>query len=417
MSAVPLGELYRSEYGRVLATVIRLVGDFGVAEDAVQDAFESALRKWSEVGIPRNPRSWLISAAKFRAIDRLRRRGRLQAIGEELRRDAAREADVPDGPDDAIPDERLRLVFTCCHPALAADAQVALALRALCGLSTDEIARAFLVPRATMAQRLVRAKRKIREAGIPYEVPPPDRLAERLETVATATYLVFNEGYAATGGEQWIRADLCREAIRLARILALLLPEEPEVLGLLGLMLLHDARRGARTSASGGIVALEEQDRSLWDRGQIGEGLDCCARANAVPEPGPYALQAAIAAEHARTFAPDETDWSRIAALYADLMAIRPSPVVELNRAVAVSMADGYEAGLRLVAELKQARELERYAPLWTTEAELLRRMERYAEAQPSYRRALELVTSGPEREFLERRLEEVDRKENGKTK
>jgi RNA polymerase sigma-70 factor (ECF subfamily) len=353
----------------------------------------------------------VISTARHKALDVLRRAGRFAVIRDELGRMAERNAelDMPDPSDAAIPDERLRLIFTCCHPALALEAQVALSLRTLCGLSTDEIARAFLVPSPTMAQRLVRAKRKIADARIPYEVPPPELLAERLDAAMAVVYLVFNEGYAASAGDALVRADLSREAIRLGRLLVEQLPAASEPRGLLALMLLHDARRAARTTRGGELVPLEEQDRALFDRAQIDEGLALAAAAMAAPAPGPYALQAAIAAEHARARSAEETDWRAIARHYGALARLRPSPVVELNRAVAVGMADGPAAGLALVAGLERRGELSGYTLLFATEADLLRRLGRFQEAARAYRRALELVATGPERRYLERRLAEME--------
>lgn len=406
-----LDTFYRDEFGRVLATVIRLIGDFHVAEDAVQEAFANAFEHWPHEGWPRSPRAWLVSTARNKAIDVLRRAGRLAKIRRELKI-LSDEVDAGEPQSDAaIPDERLRLIFTCCHPAIAPEAQVALSLRTLCGLSTEEIARAFLVAAPTMAQRLVRAKGKIRDAGIPYEVPPADLLPERLETVMTVVYLVFNEGYAASSGDLLVRADLCGEAIRLARILCALLPEEMELRGLLALMLLSDARRPARTSATGDLILLDEQDRSLWNRRQIAEGLPLASSALSDPTPGPYAIQAAISAEHARASHAHDTDWRRIVSLYDRLLGVRPTSIVELNRAAAVAMAYGAEAGLDLVAALVGRGELEGYYLLWSTQADLLRRSMRFDEAAQAYRRALDLVTTAPERRFLERRLAEISRR------
>ncbi len=398
----------------MLATVIRLVGDFHVAEEAVQEAFAVALERWPREGRPRNPRAWVVSTARHKAIDALRRAGRLEAIRSELGRTeegVGRELEAGGDSDAAIPDERLRLIFTCCHPALALEAQVALALRTLCGLSTDEIARAFLVAPPTLAQRLVRAKRKISEARIPYEVPPPHLLPERLEAVMAVVYLVFNEGYSASAGDALLRGDLSREAIRLGRLLVDRLSAASEPRGLLALMLLHDARRDTRTTPAGELVLLEELDRTRWDRAQMEEGVALAAAALAAAAPGPYALQAAIAAEHARARRADETDWRAIARHYEALARVRPSPVVELNRAVAVGMADGPAAGLALVADLERRGELPGYYLLFATEADLLRRLGRLRDAARAYRRALDLVATGPERRFLERRLADVERR------
>jgi len=406
---------YRAEHGRILATVIRLLGgDFALAEEAVQEAFAAALGQWAAEGWPDNPRAWVIASARHKAIDALRRAGRLRDITAELAREAPAATDPPaEAMHDAIPDDRLRLVFTCCHPALALDAQVALALRTLCGLSTDEIARAFLIAPATLAQRLVRAKRKIAEAGIPYVVPPPRALPERLEAVLAVIYLVFNEGYSASAGADLVRADLCAEAIRLARLVCELLPalsgaqsDFPEARGLLALMLLHDARRAARTDDAGELVLLDDQDRGRWNRDQIAAGLALVSRS--ADADGPYALQAAIAAEHVRGPSPAHTDWSRIVALYDRLLALRPSPIVALNRAVAVGMADGPAAGLTALGPLRSDGELDGYHLFWAAEADLLRRLGRSGEAADAYRRALALVGSEPERRFLQRRLREV---------
>jgi RNA polymerase sigma-70 factor (ECF subfamily) len=389
--------------------VIKLVRDFDVAEEAVSAAFAVALEKWPQGGAPANPRAWVVAAARNKAIDVMRRTTRFAAIRTELEHTLQSSAE-PELPDEAIPDERLRLICTCCHPALALESQVALALRTLCGLSTDEIARAFLVATPTLAQRLVRAKRKIAEARIPYEVPPPELLPERLEAVMAVVYLVFNEGYSASKGDALVRADLAQEAIRLGRLLVLLLPDAPEPRGLLALMLLHDARRATRTDADGELVLLEDQDRSRWDRAQIAEGLALAGGALAAAPACAYALQATIAGEHARAPSAEKTDWRAIAARYDALAQVRPGPVIELNRAIAVAMADGPAAGLALVADLERRGDLEHYYLLWATEADLLRRLERFPEAARSYRRALERVGTEPERRYLERRLAEVER-------
>ena len=410
MEAESFDKFYREEFGRILATVIRSIGDFELAEDAVQEAFAAAIEQWPRDGTPDNPRAWIVGVARNKAIDRIRRHSRFAERSDEVRRmiESEHEESVTSMSDSAVPDERLSLIFTCCHPSLAPEAQIALSLRTLCGLSTEEIARAFLVPSVTMAQRLVRAKRKIAAAKIPYETPPRDRLAERLEAVMSVIYLVFNEGYTATAGSELIRRDLASEAIRLARILVELMPDEPEPRGLLAMMLLHDSRRDARVDENGEMVLLDDQDRSRWHRGQIEEGLRQSASAFNVPSPGPYAVQGAIAAEHSRASSPAQTDWARIAELYAILLRRRPNPVVELNRAVAIAMAQGPEAGLDLIAEIESRGELNDYYLMWSTKAELLRRMSRFIDAQGCYRRALELVGSEPERNFLKRRLSEV---------
>jgi RNA polymerase sigma-70 factor (ECF subfamily) len=403
-------KFYREEFGRILASVIRAIGDFELAEDAVQEAFAAALEQWPKDGMPDNPRAWIIGVARNKAIDRIRRQSRFAERSDEVRRmiESEHESSISPMPDSAVPDERLSLIFTCCHPALAQEAQIALSLRTLCGLSTEEIARAFLVPVVTMAQRLVRAKRKIAAAKIPYETPPRERLAERLDAVMSVIYLVFNEGYTATAGSELIRRDLTAEAIRLARMLVELMPDEPEPRGLLATMLLHDSRRDARVDDKGEMVLLDDQDRARWNRAQIDEGLMQSAASFNVPSPGPYAIQGAIAAEHSRASTPAQTNWARIAQLYATLLRLRPNPVVELNRAVAVAMAQGPQAGLKLIEEIEARGELNDYYLMWSTKADFLRRTNRFADAHRYYRRALELVGSDPERNFLKRRLAEV---------
>jgi len=398
---VNLGELHRREYGRILATLIRAVGDFDLAEDALQDAFEAALAQWPGEGPPQNPVAWLIATARHKAIDRLRRRALVAGKRDELAALLAQpEEDAP------VPLDSLRLIFTCCHPALAPEAQVALTLRTICGLDTEEIARAFLVPVPTLAQRLVRAKAKIKHAGIPYEVPGDRMLPDRVDAVLAVVYLVFNEGYSASFGPGLVRADLCAEAIRLGRLLVELLPAEREPRGLLALMLLHDARRATRTDEEGELVLLEDQDRARWDRGKIAEGSALVEQALRGGPPGAYALQAAIAALHAEAPSAHDTDWRQIAALYGVLASVHPSPVVELNRAVAVAMADGVERGLALLDTIH----LPGYHLLPAARADLLRRLDRRAEAAAAYREALTLVTNEAERRFLERRLAEVTR-------
>ncbi len=400
--------LYREERPRALATLIRLLGDFDLAEEALQEAFAAALDQWPAAGVPRNPRAWLVSTGRHKAIDRLRRAKSFAAKRAEIAYLSDRAAPAPDVPEEPFTDDLVRLIFTCCHPALALEAQVALTLKTLCGLSVEEIARAFLVSPATMAQRLVRAKGKIRAARIPYEVPGSDRLAERLDGVLRVVYLVFNEGYAATSGDALVRRELCREAIRLGRLLRALLPGSSEVAGLLALMLLHDSRRAARLDAAGELVTLEEQDRSLWDRGQIAEGQTLAEAALRRGGAGFYALQAAIAALHAQGTRAEDTDWPQIAALYALLLRLHPSPVVALNHAAAVAMGERLERGLRLIEELEASGELEAYHLLPAAKADILRRLGRRPEAAAAYERALQLVTHDAERRYLQRRLREV---------
>jgi len=401
-------ELVRREGPRILAGLIgRLGGDFGLAEDSLQDAYERALASWPAAGIPDRPAAWLTTVATHCAIDRLRRSGRNADDADVILEQLA--VEEPDADDDGgLPDERLRLLFTCCHPAIAVPAQMALALRTLCGLSTREIARAFLEPEATSAQRLVRAKRKIAEAGIPYVVPSHDELPDRLAGVLAAIYLMFNEGYSATEGESLTRPDLSAEAIRLARLLVQLLPGEPEALGVLALMLLHDSRRDTRVGADGALVPLEEQNRSRWDRAKIAEGLGALDRAIAMRRRGPYQLQAAIAALHAKAQTAASTDWRQIVALYAALHAMMPTAIVELNAAAAVAMVAGPEEGLAWLARVEAGGELGDYHLLPAARADLLRRAGRGREAEMHYRRAIELARNPAERLYLERRRREV---------
>jgi RNA polymerase sigma-70 factor (ECF subfamily) len=400
--------IYRAESRRVFATLVRVLGDFDLAEEALAEAFAAAVNQWPREGVPANPRAWLVSAGRFKAIDAIRRRARQDAsLGELAERLNSRNLAAAEPDDDRVEDDRLRLIFTCCHPAIAAEAQVALTLREVCGLTTEEIASAFLVGPPTLAQRIVRAKAKIRDARIPYQVPAREDLPERLDSVLQVVYLVFNEGYAASSGESLTRPDLSGEAIRLGRLLAELLPE-PEAIGLLALMLLHESRRAARTSATGEIVLLEEQDRSLWERAQIAEGTALVERALASGAIGPYSVQAAISATHAAAPSAEATDWARIVGWYDVLMRASPSPVVELNRAVAVAMRDGPSTGLALVDAILSRGELAAYHLAHAARADLCRRLGRAAEARVSYQQALELARQEPERRFLLRRLAEL---------
>jgi RNA polymerase sigma-70 factor (ECF subfamily) len=403
--------LYRSDWGRIVATLIGLIGDFDLAEESAQEAFAAAVDQWPVSGVPEFPRAWIIQTARHKAIDRIRRNARFEEKVESyVNSGLVQTIEVPDYDSNEIPDDRLRLIFTCCHPALAPEAQVALTLRTLCGLETDEIARSFLVPSVTMAQRLVRAKRKIRDAGIPYRVPETTDMSARIEAVLTVIYLVFNEGYAATRVGPLVRTDLCAEAIRLGRLVrSLMMPQPPaEVTGLVALMLLHDARREARVDDAGDIIVLEEQDRSRWDRRQIAEALPLVGEAFR-GGPGPFALQAAIAAVHCQARRPEETDWPQIVRLYDLLERVQPSPIVSLNRAVAVAMAEGVQAGLDLIDQLAATDDLANYHLLHAARADLLRRLGSADESAKSYQRALALVTNDAERRFLERRLREVN--------
>ena len=404
--------LYRSESGRVLATLVRLLGDLDLAEEAMHEAFAAALEFWSQTGIPDKPRPWLISTARFKAIDVIRRRARFDGAQRDLV--AHMESRVNDAPggneetgDEEIEDDRLRLIFTCCHPALPPEGQVALTLREICGLTTEEIARAFLVTPATLAQRIVRAKAKIRETPIPYEVPTPQELPERLDAVLQVVYLVFNEGYSAAAGAEVTRAEITGEAIRLGRLLAGLQPE-PEVNGLLALMLLQESRRAARTSPAGELILLEHQNRALWNREQIAEGVGLVEKALSSRRFGPYTLQAAIAAVHAEAESTAATDWRQIVALYNQLVRIQPSPVAYLNRAVAIAMCDGPEAGLKHIDAVLEHGELANYYLAHSSRAELYRRLGRTAEARASYERALALTQQEPERQFLQERIRQL---------
>jgi RNA polymerase sigma-70 factor (ECF subfamily) len=399
--------VYRDESRRVLATLIRLLGDFDLAEEALHEAFRAALEQWSRDGVPANPRAWLVSAGRFKAIDAIRRRARFESLDDVPEPVDAALPDPAEWERESVEDDRLRLIFTCCHPALAPDAQVALTLREVCGLTTEEIARAFLTPAPTLAQRIVRAKAKIRDARIPYQVPAAAELPDRLDAVLRVIYLVFNEGYAASSGASLTRHDLTGEAIRLARLLVGLLPE-PEAIGLLALMLLHESRRDARISPTGDLVLLEDQDRSLWNRDYITEGSALVGRALASREVGPYTLQAAISAVHAQAPRAAATDWARIVVLYDLLVRAAPSPVVELNRAVAVAMRDGPSAGLALIDAILGRGDLEKYHLAHAARADLCRRLGMTGDARASYERALALTHQEPEQRFLRRRLAEL---------
>jgi RNA polymerase sigma-70 factor (ECF subfamily) len=400
--------VYRSESRQVLATLIRLLGDFETAEEALHDAFAVAVEQWARDGVPANPRAWLVSTGRFKAIDGMRRRARFDASLMELAKQLEQStSDAEEWNEESVEDDRLRLIFTCCHPALAPEAQVAMTLREVCGLTTEEIARLFLTKPATVAQRIVRAKAKIRDARIPYQVPSEADLADRLDAVLRVVYLVFNEGYSASSGGSLTRHDLSAEAIRLGRLLIELLPE-PEAMGLLALMLLHDSRRATRMSPTGDLILLENQDRALWNRGQITEGVSLVARALSAGQVGPYTIQAAIAAAHAQAPSSATTDWTQIVSLYDLLMRAEPSPVVELNRSVAVAMRDGPAAGLSLIDAILARGELGKYHLAYAARADLCRRLGQTVEARASYERALSLTQQEPERRFLERRLSEL---------
>jgi RNA polymerase sigma-70 factor (ECF subfamily) len=403
-----LEAVYRIESRHVLATLIRLLGDFDLAEEALHDAFRAALEQWPRNGVPANPCAWLVSAGRFKAIDNVRRNARFDALDEDVRQVDGVIDDTMLWDDESVEDDHLRLIFTCSHPALAFDSQVALTLREVCGLTTEEIACAFLIAPTTVAQRVVRAKAKIRDARIPYEVPAHEDLPDRLDTVLRVIYLIFNEGYSASAGIELTRHDLSGEAIRLGRRLTALLPEESEACGLLALMLLHDSRRAARASANGDLILLDEQDRALWNRDQITEGLELVMRAFRSKSIGSYTLQAAIAAVHAQAPNAGETDWPEIAGLYDLLLRTNPTPVVELNRAVAIAMRDGPEAGLALIDAILERGELSDYHLAHSARADLCRRLGRIGQAEAAYRQALNLVRQEPERRFLERRLAEL---------
>ena len=405
--AARIDAIYRGESRRIFATLVRLLGDFDLAEEALHEAFRAALEQWPRDGVPQNPRAWLVSAGRFKAIDAIRRRSRFDAIDDVAELVEAIPDETAMLPDEGIEDDRLRLVFTCCHPALAPDAQVALTLREVCGLTTEAIAQAFLTATPTLAQRIVRAKTKIREARIPYQVPARDELAARLDIVLRVIYLVFNEGYSASSGPSLLRLDLSAEAIRLGRLLVALLPE-PEAMGLLALMLLHESRRAARTSPAGDLILLDRQDRALWNRDQIAEGSALAAQALASQGAGAYTIQAAIAGVHANAASAEGTDWNEIVRLYDVLLRAEPSPIVELNRAVAVAMRDGPSAGLALVDAILARGELHDYHLAHATRADLCRRLGETAQARASYERAAALARQEPERRFLERRLAEL---------